>query len=185
MAKQTINIGTVANDATGDPLRTAFDKTNDNFTELYTADGTKANIASPTLTGTPAAPTAGAATSSTQIATTAFVQQELASGTTALLTSNFIDDDTMATATATSISSSESTKAYVDTLISGSDTMHYKGDYNASTNSPDLDSPTGGTVFTGDTYYVATAGTNFFSETLAIGDLLISQIDDPSTVDDW
>ena len=171
MAKQTINIGTVANDATGDPLRTAFDKTNDNFTELYTADGTKANIASPTLTGTPAAPTAGAATSSTQIATTAFVQQELASGTTALLTSNFIDDDTMATATATSISSSESTKAYVDTLISGSDTMHYKGDYNASTNSPDLDSPTGGTVFTGDTYYVATAGTSFFSETLAIGDL--------------
>ena len=185
MAKQTINIGTAANDSTGDPLRTAFDKTNDNFDELYTADGLKANIASPTLTGTPAAPTAGAATNSTQLATTAFVQQELSSGTTALLTSNFIDDDTMATATATTISSSESTKAYVDTLISGTDTMHYKGDYNASTNSPDLDSPTGGTVFTGDTYYVATAGTSFFSETLAIGDLLISQVDDPSTVDDW
>ena len=185
MAKQTINIGTTANDSTGDPLRTAFDKTNDNFDELYTADGLKADIASPTLTGTPAAPTAGAATNSTQLATTAFVQQELSSGTTALLTSNFIDDDTMATATATTISSSESTKAYVDTLISGTDTMHYKGDYNASTNSPDLDSPTAGTVFTGDTYYVATAGTAFFSETLAIGDLLISQVDDPSTVDDW
>ena len=185
MAKQTINIGTTANDSTGDPLRTAFDKTNDNFDELYTADGLKADIASPTLTGTPAAPTAGAATNSTQIATTAFVQQELSSGTTALLTSNFIDDDTMATATATTISSSESTKAYVDTLISGTDTMHYKGDYNASTNSPDLDSPTAGTVFTGDTYYVATAGTAFFSETLVIGDLLISQVDDPSTVDDW
>ena len=185
MAKQTINIGTTANDSTGDPLRTAFDKTNDNFDELYTADGLKADIASPTLTGTPAAPTAGAATNSTQLATTAFVQQELSSGTTALLTSNFIDDDTMATATATTISSSESTKAYVDTLISGTDTMHYKGDYNASTNSPDLDSPTAGTVFTGDTYYVATAGTAFFSETLVIGDLLISQVDDPSTVDDW
>jgi hypothetical protein len=35
MAQQTINIGTVANDGTGDPLRDAFDKTNDNFTELY------------------------------------------------------------------------------------------------------------------------------------------------------
>ena len=35
MAKQTINIGTTANDGTGDPLRTAFDKINDNFTELY------------------------------------------------------------------------------------------------------------------------------------------------------
>lgn len=36
MTKQTINIGTNANDGTGDPLRTAFSKTNDNFTELYT-----------------------------------------------------------------------------------------------------------------------------------------------------
>ena len=38
MAKQTINIGTAANDGTGDPLRTAFDKTNDNFNEIYGAD---------------------------------------------------------------------------------------------------------------------------------------------------
>jgi hypothetical protein len=36
MAKQTINIGTLANDGTGDPLRTAFTKINENFTELYT-----------------------------------------------------------------------------------------------------------------------------------------------------
>ena len=35
MAKQTIGIGSSANDGTGDPLRTAFDKINDNFTELY------------------------------------------------------------------------------------------------------------------------------------------------------
>ncbi len=38
MAKQVINIGAVANDGTGDPLRTAFDKVNDNFNELYTDD---------------------------------------------------------------------------------------------------------------------------------------------------
>ena len=38
MAKQTINIGTSANDGTGSTLREAFDITNDNFTELY--DGT-------------------------------------------------------------------------------------------------------------------------------------------------
>jgi hypothetical protein len=37
MAKQTINIGTSANDGTGDPLREAFSKTNSNFTELYDA----------------------------------------------------------------------------------------------------------------------------------------------------
>lgn len=35
MAQQTIGIGTVANDGTGDPIRTAMDKVNDNFTELY------------------------------------------------------------------------------------------------------------------------------------------------------
>lgn len=35
MAKQTINIGSTANDGTGDTLRDAFDKANDNFTEIY------------------------------------------------------------------------------------------------------------------------------------------------------
>ena len=35
MAQQSINIGSSANDGTGDPLRTAFDKINDNFDELY------------------------------------------------------------------------------------------------------------------------------------------------------
>ena len=35
MAKQTINIGTSANKGDGDPIRTAFDKVNDNFDELY------------------------------------------------------------------------------------------------------------------------------------------------------
>jgi len=35
MTKQTVNIGTVADDNTGDPIRDAFDKVNDNFTELY------------------------------------------------------------------------------------------------------------------------------------------------------
>jgi hypothetical protein len=37
MARQTINIGTVANDGTGDDLRVAMQKVNDNFTELYGA----------------------------------------------------------------------------------------------------------------------------------------------------
>lgn len=35
MTKQSIGIGTTANDGTGDPIRTAFDKVNDNFTEVY------------------------------------------------------------------------------------------------------------------------------------------------------
>jgi len=35
MAQQTLNIGSTANDGTGDPLRTAMDKVNDNFNEIY------------------------------------------------------------------------------------------------------------------------------------------------------
>lgn len=46
MAKQTINVGTVANDGTGDKLRAAFVKVNDNFTELYDTklDETSADV---------------------------------------------------------------------------------------------------------------------------------------------
>lgn len=39
MPQQLINIGSSDNDGTGDPLRTAFDKCNDNFTELYGSGG--------------------------------------------------------------------------------------------------------------------------------------------------
>ena len=35
MTKQTINIGLSANDKSGDTIRAAFDKVNQNFTELY------------------------------------------------------------------------------------------------------------------------------------------------------
>ena len=41
MAIQTINIGTIANDGTGDDLREAFVKVNNNFTELDTRDPEK------------------------------------------------------------------------------------------------------------------------------------------------
>ena len=39
MAKQTINIGTNQDDGTGDLLRTAFQKVNENFTEVYNEIG--------------------------------------------------------------------------------------------------------------------------------------------------
>lgn len=43
MAQQTINVGAAPNDGTGTPLRTAFQYTNSNFTELYTAVGPSGN----------------------------------------------------------------------------------------------------------------------------------------------
>lgn len=49
-------------------------------TDLQSALDLKANLASPTFTGTPSAPTAAEATSTTQLATTEFVQQEQREG---------------------------------------------------------------------------------------------------------
>ena len=43
MAQQTINVGASPNDGTGTPLRTAFQYTNSNFSELYTAVGPSGN----------------------------------------------------------------------------------------------------------------------------------------------
>lgn len=51
MAKQLINLGTSANSGDGDPLRTAFDKINDNFNELYDA-----NVSDPSAIASTLAP---------------------------------------------------------------------------------------------------------------------------------
>lgn len=52
---------------------------------VHPSDTSKANLASPTFTGTPAAPTAAANTNTTQLATTAFVLGQAASATPAAL----------------------------------------------------------------------------------------------------
>lgn len=44
MTQQIINVGTVANDGTGEALRTAFNSVNDNFTEVYTAGPVGSNV---------------------------------------------------------------------------------------------------------------------------------------------
>ena len=44
MAQQVINIGAAANDGSGDPLRQAFDKINDNFSELYARGAAGSNF---------------------------------------------------------------------------------------------------------------------------------------------
>ena len=50
MAIQTIGIGTVADDGTGDSLRAAGDKINDNFNEIYTALGDGSTLSSTAIT---------------------------------------------------------------------------------------------------------------------------------------
>jgi len=73
------------------------------------------------------------------------------------------------------------TEAYVDTAVAG--LYDHKGAYNASTNSPDLDtSPSG--ILKGDAYTVSDAG-NFFAVAVEAGDVLIADQDDPVDAGDW
>lgn len=51
MGIQLINIGTTPNDGAGDPLRTAFVKVNNNFTELYSAAVLTSNAITTANTG--------------------------------------------------------------------------------------------------------------------------------------
>lgn len=53
MSQQIIGIGASAGDNTGDPLRTAFDKCNDNFSEVYGATGWGRYLDSTYTSGSP------------------------------------------------------------------------------------------------------------------------------------
>lgn len=90
-----------------------------------------------------------------------------------------INDNT--TTTNSTWSSDKISQEIADALTGG---MKYIGGYNASTNTPNLTSPAAGAVEQGYTYTVTTAGT-FFGEDLEVGDLLIAEVDDPSSLDDW
>jgi hypothetical protein len=57
----------------------------DEFNAIASAISSKADTASPTFTGTPAAPTAASGTNTTQLATTAFVKAEITSSVTDVL----------------------------------------------------------------------------------------------------
>ena len=45
MSQIIINTGNIANDGTGDPLRTAFNDVNNNFTQVFNAGPVGSNIA--------------------------------------------------------------------------------------------------------------------------------------------
>ena len=79
----------------------------------------KANIASPTFTGTPAAPTATAGTNTTQIATTEFVNAEIASDLTAAIGSTVqgYDADTAKTDVAQTFTKAQ--RGTISTLTDG------------------------------------------------------------------
>lgn len=110
-----------------------------------------------------------------------FLKSVQTTDTDASLFSFFIDEDSMVSNSATKVPSQQSVKAYVDSLVASP--VNYQGGYNASTNSPDLDtSPSG--VSKGDMYTVTAAGT-FFTISVEIGDVLIAEIDSASVEADW
>lgn len=87
-----------------------------------------------------------------------------------------IDDDTFATASATTVPTSESVKAYVDDAVVGG--LVYQGAFDPTgVGTPNLDSITS---TTGDTYTVTVAGTYNWttgSAVLEVGDVLIAEAD--------
>ena len=72
-------------------------------------------------------------------------------------------------------------KLYVDQQLAGSGLLLFQGGYNASTNTPDLDSSPSSSIKKGWSY-VVTADGSFFTEQVRVGDLLIAQQDAPTTL---
>jgi hypothetical protein len=82
----------------------------------------------------------------------------------------------------TTIPTSAAVKAYVDASTVGG--LVYQGGYNAATNTPDLDSSPSASIKKGWTYTVTADGL-FFTEQVRVGDVLIAEIDAPTTLADW
>jgi hypothetical protein len=74
----------------------------------------------------------------------------------------------------------------VNVLADASDVvglLDFKGGYDATTNTPDLDvAPSG--VSKGDVYVVTVAG-NFFTEAVEAGDMIFAEVDSASSLGDW
>jgi len=73
-------------------------------------------------------------------------------------------------------------KHYVDQAVTGA--LSYQGGYDASTNTPDLDSSPSAAIKKGWTYTVTADGT-FFTEQVRVGDVLIAENDAPTTLAEW
>lgn len=89
-----------------------------------------------------------------------------------------IDEDNMISNSDTKIPTQQSVKAYVDNRVASSVT--YQGGYNATT-SPNS------SALKGYMYTVTVAGTasGYWSSSLEIGDVIIAEIDNPSSQTDW
>lgn len=85
MAQQTINVGSAANDATGDGIRTALGKVNANFDELYAGQALRLRFLTGNASWDPGSVNSGAVASTTVTVTGAAIgNTAIASFTVAL-----------------------------------------------------------------------------------------------------
>jgi hypothetical protein len=100
----------------------------DEFNAIATAVATKADLASPTFTGTPSAPTAASGTNTTQIATTAFVQAvggRLVQSVASVFSSSYSVNSSTFTATGHSASiTPTSTASKILVMVMGGDNFN-------------------------------------------------------------
>ena len=71
----------------------------------------------------------------------------------------------------------------INSAITGA--LTYRSGYNATTNTPNLDSsPSAGDILQGYVYVVTSDGT-FYTESVQTGDMLFAEVDNPSSLSDW
>ena len=163
--------------------------TNDGVLSVTSAD---ANLI--TIGGTAAAPTVTAntstiVTSGTNLVTsgvifdyvTALNYIPYSETSTALM--QFVDSANTLGTSNTVVPTQLAVKTYIDNVTTGG--LIFQGGYDASTNSPNITSGTG--IIQGWTYAVTVAGDGggFWNPTLGIGDLVVANIDNPTTIADW
>ena len=163
---------------TGDPNKIVKGaEIDDEFSAIQTAVNSKADTLSPTLTGTPLAPTATAGTVSTQVATTAFVDTAV---TNAKVSPAFTGTPTAPTAAVGTNTTQVATTAFVNAEIANDITapLALKAPLAspALTGTPTAPTATAGTNTTqvATTAFVTTAVDNFVAQTGDIADSAVT-----------
>ncbi len=154
MTQQVINIGALANDGTGDPLRDAFDKTNDNFAELYAFNG-DFNYYEPAIDDI--------------LVWDGVAFVNVPGGTAGLL--DVDTDGTLAANSDALIPTQKAVKTYVASAVTG--LLDLKGDTDCSAN------PNYPAALKGDAYYVTVAGKigGASGKSVDVGDTYIAKAD--------
>ena len=97
-----------------------------------------------------------------------------------------IDEDDMGSDSDVNVPTQQSVKAYVDSSIKNTlaSEMTYKGSYDADANTPNLDEDDHVEINVGDMYTVTVDG-DIYGVNVSTGDVLIAEVDDASSADDW